>query len=285
VRGGGRFAERYGRWAVVVGGSDGIGLAFAEELARRGLDLVLVARRRPVLDEAAARLRADHGVAVEVLVADAGRRGGLREIERRTAALEVGLLVVNAALSPVAPFLELSAAEVDAMVDLNCRAAARLAHAFGRRMRERRRGGIVLLSSMAGLQGTALVAHYAATKAYLRVLAEGLWDELRPEGVDVVGCVAGRVRTPTFERSEPRAPTPLAPPVMDAAPVARATLAALGHQPLVVPGRLNRLTALAIQRLLPRRTAVALVSAATRAMYPSSRRGSRRSAPGGGGGG
>jgi short-subunit dehydrogenase len=142
----------------------------------------------------------------------------------------------------------------------------------------RGRGGIVLLSSMASLQGGALVAHYAATKAYLRVLAEGLWEELRPAGVDVVACCAGRVRTPTWKRSGPRAATLLAPPVMEAEPVVEATLAALGRQPVVIPGRLNRLAALATSRLLPRPTAVALVSAATRRMYRSGRAGWRRPA-------
>lgn len=271
------FAARYGRWAVVVGGSDGIGAAFAAELARRGLDLVLVARRRALLEEVAAGLRAAHGVAVRVLALDAAAPGGAGAILRRTRELDVGLLVVNAALAPVGPFLELAPRQVDAMIDLNCRAAARLAHTVGRRLAARGRGGIVLQSSMASLQGAALVAHYAATKAYLRVLAEGLWEELRPAGVDVVACCAGRVRTPTFERSGPRRAAALAPPVMEPRPVVLATLAGLGRQPVVVPGRLNRLTAVAVQRLLPRRTAVELVSAATRAMYPA-RKGSRRPA-------
>lgn len=277
------FHSRYGPWALVVGGSEGLGASFAEALAIRGLDLILVARRRRPLDELANRLHRAHGVAVRTLAVDAAAAGGLAAIARATRALDVGLVVCNAALAPVAPFLDLPAAQLDRMIDLNCRTAARLAHALGRRMASRGRGGIVLLSSMAGFQGTALVAHYAATKAYLRVLAEGLWDELRPRGVDVIACCAGRVRTPTWERSGPRAESVLAPPVMEADPVVEATLAALGRQPVVIPGRLNRLVAGAL-RLLPRRTAVALVSAATRALYPSARAGShrraRRGAPG-----
>lgn len=275
------FAQRYGPWAVVVGASDGIGAAFATALARRGLDLVLVARRRPLLEELAADLRTRHGVRTEVVVADVATRDGLetvRALPDRTGEA-VGLLVVNAALAPVAPFLELSPEQLDAMLDLNCRAAAQLARGYGPSMVDRGRGGIVLLSSMAGNQGAALVAHYAATKAYLRVLAEGLWAELRPAGVDVLACCPGLVRTPTFDRGAPEHAGLLVPPPMEPAAVAGAALTALGRQPVVIPGWRNRVSALAAARLLPRRAMVRLASNGTTGMYP---RGSRRPArPGG----
>jgi short-subunit dehydrogenase len=267
---------RYGPAAVVVGASDGIGAAFAEELAARGSDLVLVARREPPLAELAARLRAAHGVRVRVLVADAATSEGIAAIAGVTE--EIGLLVCNAALGPIRPYLELTAAELDAMLDLNCRSAARLAHAFGTRMAARGRGGLVLLSSMAGFQGSALVAHYAATKAYLRVLAEGLWVELRPRGVDVLASCPGLVRTPTYERSGAVPAGRLVPAPMRPRDVARQTLAALGRRPVVIPGRWNRLAAGAVARLLPRPRAVRLVSAQTRAMYPTE---SRHPAPAG----
>ncbi len=194
------FRHRYGPWALVVGGSDGLGAAFADELAARGLDLVLVARRRAVLDDAADRIRRTHGVAVRAMATDAAAADAAVAIARSTADLDVGLVVCNAANAPAGAFVDLTPAELDGMLDLNCRLVAHLAHTFGRRLAERGRGGIVLLSSMAGLQGSARVAHYAATKAYLRVLAEGLWTELAPLGVDVVACCPGRVRTPTYER-------------------------------------------------------------------------------------
>ncbi len=271
------FRERYGPWAVVAGGSEGLGEAFAGAVAARGVHLLLAARRGEVHDAAAARLRRAHGVDVRTAALDLARREGPAALLEAAAGLDVGLLVTSAALSPIDPFLDLAPEVVERMVDLNCRAAAVLAHALGRRMRARGRGGIVLLTSMAGMQGAALVAHYAATKAYLRVLAEGLWEELRPRGVDVLACCAGVVQTPTFARSGARLAGLLAPQVMDADAVAAEALAALGRRPVVIPGGRNRLAAWATSRLLPRRTAVALVSAATRAMYPGpGRRGSRR---------
>jgi short-subunit dehydrogenase len=261
--------DRYGPWALVVGASDGIGAAFAAELAARGLDLVLVARREPLLAELAMRLRAAHGVQVRVAALDAAAPGAAAAVLEAVAGLECGLLVCNAALAPVGPFLELPPEELDRTLDLNCRLAAHLAHALAGPMTRRGRGGIVLLSSMAGQQGTALIAHYAATKAYLRVLAEGLWAELGPAGVDVLACCPGLVRTPTFERTRPRSAGRLVPPPMSPQRVATRALAALGRQPVMVPGRRNRLAAFAAQRLLPRASVVRLASARTRAMYPT----------------
>jgi short-subunit dehydrogenase len=171
---------------------------------------------------------------------------------------------------------------VDAVLDVNCRAAARLTHALGRPMVARGRGGVILLSSMAGGQGSALVAHYAATKAYLRVLAEGLWAEWRPHGVDVLACCPGLVRTPTFTSSNLVRLGRLVPSPMSPERVARVALRALGHRPSVIPGWRNHWSASAVSRLLPRSTAVRLVSRQTRAMYPTvDPRESSRPAPAG----
>jgi short-subunit dehydrogenase len=265
-----RFRSRYGPAALVVGGSDGIGAAFAAALAARGLHLTLVARRGAALEAQAAALRAAHGVEVATLQADAATDEGLALILERARSLDLGLIVCNAALSPIGPFLEVPLEVHQRLLSLNCRAMTVLSHGLGQRLVGRGRGGLVLLTSMAGLQGSAQVATYAASKAWVRVLAEGLWAEWRPQGVDVIGCVAGRVRTPTYERSHAASPGLLAPPVLEPDEVVRATLAALGRRPTVTPGRLNRLAAFVVERLLPRRLAVARVSAATRAMYPAS---------------
>jgi short-subunit dehydrogenase len=290
-----QLRQRYGPWALVVGASDGIGAAFASALAARGLDLVLVARRGPVLEELAGRLRAEHGIDTRVAAVDAATRDGVATIIRTVADLDVGLLVCNAASAPVGPFLELTPGQLDGVLDLNCRLATHLARAVGARLVARGHGGVILLSSMAGQQGTAEVAHYAATKAYLRVLAEGLWAEWRPSGVDVLACCPGLVRTPTllalapgpsvgagpdqetptFARGAPAFAGRLVPPPMEPERVVRAALAALGRGPVVVPGRRNRLASFVAQRFLPRRAAVRLASARTRAMYP---KGSRRPA-------
>jgi short-subunit dehydrogenase len=256
--------HRYGPWALVAGASDGIGAAFAQALAANGLNLVLVARREALLSELAQRLSDQYGIATRTVVANLTTRAGLDEVRASTE--DIGMVVVNAANAPIAEFLELTPSQVDGMVDLNVRAAADLAHAFGARLTRRGRGGLILLSSVASLQGSALVAHYAATKAYLRVLAEGLWYEWRPYGVDVLACCPGLVATPTFARDHPT-PGPLVPPAMDPADVARQALARLGRKPVMVPGWRNRAVAALVARVIPRGAAIALSSRQTAQMY------------------
>jgi hypothetical protein len=137
-------------------------------------------------------------------------------------------------------------------------------------MVERGRGGLIFLSSLAGLQGTAMTAHYAASKAYLRVLAEGLWDELRPRGVDVLAVLAGPTATPGYLGSKPNDRTIGSlrfPPIAEPRAVVRASLASLGERPVCIPGALNTAIAFAMQRLVPTRVAVGTVSRATRRLY------------------
>jgi short-subunit dehydrogenase len=119
------------------------------------------------------------------------------------------------------------------------------------------------MTSLAASQGNPLLASYAASKAFELVLAEGLWEELRGRGVDVVACRAGATRTAGWEASRPRAEVPL----LEADAVARAALDALGRGPSLVPGALNRVAAFALGRLLPRRTSIRLMGRATRRLY------------------
>jgi uncharacterized protein len=195
------FASRYGRWAVIAGASAGLGAAFADETASRGLDVVLVARRPSVLDETADGLRTRHGREVRTIVADLAEAAAAMRILDATDGLEVGLFVYNAAAAPQGPFVEVALNEHLENIAVNVTTPTVLAHAYGSRMVERGRGGIALVSSMAALQGTKVFASYAAGKAYELILAEGLWDELRDHGVDAIAYVVGATATPTFLES------------------------------------------------------------------------------------
>jgi short-subunit dehydrogenase len=286
------FADRYGPWALVAGASSGIGAAFARQLASRGLHLVLVARRAAELDALAEALGAANGIETLRLVGDLADPACPTAIFEATADRDVGLLVYNAALSLLGPFLD---HDVDAHLrelDTNVRAPMRLAHHFGREMRERRRGGIILMSSLAGLQGGPYIANYAATKAYNLVLAEGMWAELRHDGVDVLACCAGATATDAYlTRIGSRPTSRFAPPLMSADAVAAEALDAVGKRPSHVTGMANRIGALLLQRLLPRAATVRLmerntrrfgatsVSASPSSASPTSRSGDRSSAP------
>jgi uncharacterized protein len=257
------FGDRYGPWALVAGASSGLGEAFARALAARGLHLLLVARRQGALDQLAAELRAAHGVEVRTGALDLGRPDLAAAVGTLAGELEVGLLVYNAAHSVIGPFVDQPLEEHLRVLDVNCRGPLALSRLLGAAMASRGRGGIVLMTSIAGSQGNPLLASYAASKAYGLVLAEGLWAELAERGVDVVACRAGATDTPAYAASRPRKRVPLMAPgdVVDSA------LGALGHGPGVVPGLLNRLAAFAFGRLLPRRVSISIMGKATRRLY------------------
>jgi uncharacterized protein len=257
------FAERYGKCAIVAGASTGLGAAFARDLAARGLDLLLLARRRDVLDALAVELRAAHRVDVRTAAVDLGAPDLLAQVRAVAAGLDVGLVVYNAAHSHIGPFLEQSLEDKLRIIDVNCRGPLILADEFGRAMATRGRGGLVFMASMAAAQGTPLVATYAASKAFDLVLAEGLWDELAAHGVDVLACRAGAVRTPNYEASAPNGKVP----IMEPAAVARRALDSLGKRPSVVPGFVNRLGDVFMTRILSRRAAIRFMGKTTRRLY------------------
>jgi uncharacterized protein len=257
------FRARYGPWALITGASEGIGESFARALASRGLHLLLVARREGPLESLAAELRSAHAIQVRIASADVARPDLLAVLDALAGDAEVGLLVHNAAFSALGPFLDRPLDDLMKVIDVNCRAPLAMAHHFARKMVPRGRGGILLMSSLAGGQGTPIVAAYAASKAFEIVLAEGLWDELRPAGVDVLACRAGPTRTPSYEASRPRKKVPM----MESAPVVEEALAALGRQPVVVAGRLNRTVNFVMQRLLSRSAAIRFMGNSTRKMY------------------
>ncbi|MGO9830399.1 MAG: SDR family NAD(P)-dependent oxidoreductase [Myxococcaceae bacterium] len=257
------FRERYGPWALVAGASAGLGEAFARALAARGLHLLLLARRPKALEALAMDIRARYGVEVLVEAADVGEADMAERVERLASGLEVGLLVYNAAHSVIGPFLEHPLDAQLRVIDVNCRGPLTLAHRLGGPMAQRGRGGLVLMTSLAGSQGGPLLASYAASKAFNLVLAEGLWAELRAKGVDVVACRAGATRTPGYASSHPKKSIRLMEPDV----VVEQTLRALGHKSSLVPGLLNRLAAFALVRLFPRRTAIWLMGRATRELY------------------
>jgi len=261
------FCSRYGPWAVVAGASEGLGAEFARQLAAAGLHVVPVARRQALLDELAAELESRHGVEVRPVSLDLSSSDAASVLREKTQDLDVGLVVYNAALSPIGPFLEQDLDEKLRVLDVNCRTPLALAHEFGRVMLARGRGGLLLVGSLSGLQGSALVATYAATKAFDLVLGEGLWEELRRDGIDVLTFCAGATRTPNYEASRPRKVSRLAPSVMEPAAVVAEALERLGKTPSAVAGRGNRIASFFMHRVLPRRVAVELMGRATRARY------------------
>lgn len=235
------FSTRFGPWAVIAGGSDGIGAAYAHACASRGLNVALIARRAEPLSDLATKLSLEYQ-SVETLIVQADLTDpAIGEIVAdATRDLDVGLYVHNAGSSPSAGgFLDQSEDTAQFLVSLSCRAVVSLAHHFGGRIRERGRGGLILMSSLASLSGSGYQAVYSATKAFDTTLAEALWVELAPLGIDVLGVLAGATRTETMlsQKAEQFEQA------MDPAIVAEGALDHLGKGPNWVPGEANRAAA------------------------------------------
>lgn len=230
-----RIADRYGPWAVVTGASSGIGRAFAVELAACGLNLALIARNEVELARLAAELSARHGVETRVLPADLAQPDAAASAMAGTGGFDVGLLVASAGFGTSGDVIDADDAEELAMIDVNCRALFAMSQHAARRMAARGRGGIVLLSSLVAFQGVARSANYAATKAYVQTLAEGLNRELHTRGVDVLSVAPGPVESGFAARAGMRMSGMATPET-----VARAALPALGRRMTVRPGARNR---------------------------------------------
>lgn len=258
-------AARYGPWAVVTGGAQGIGGAFADALAAAGLALVLVDRDGPALAAKAGELRAGGAEVVEVVV-DLADPGAADAVLAALDGRDVGLLVSNAAVAVVGRFVDQTLASKQAQLDVNCRVPLELVHHLLPRLVARGRGGVILLSSGSAMRGSPLVAGYAATKAWNLLLAESLWDEVRADGVDVLAVLPGTTRTPGWLGDDPQESLSTAN-VMEPADVVEEALAALGAQPSVIPGQANR-DAEAFMAGLDRAEAVTLVGQVMRTTYP-----------------
>lgn len=230
------FTQKYGPWAVVTGASDGIGRAFAVELARRGVHVILVARRQERLEQLAAELTQAHGVQCQVLAANLSHAQGVQQVLDGSAGRDVGLVVCAAGFGTSGPFLQNDLSTELDMLQVNCTALAALSWGLGQRLVERGRGGLVLLSSVVAFQGVPRSANYAATKAYVQTLAEGLRGEWAAQGVQVLAVAPGPVRSGFAERSRMNMAQAEDPQV-----VARVSLDALGSLGTVRPGFLAKL--------------------------------------------
>ncbi len=240
------FSKRYGPTALVTGASDGIGAAMLAELAARGLNLVLAARRADRLEAHATSLRSDHGVEVLVVPVDLGTNEGPDNLVAATRGQDIGLYVACAGFGTAGRFMDNCASDELNMIDVNCHALTAVLHPLARQMAARGRGGIILMSSIVAFQGVANSANYAATKAYVQTLAEGLAAELASSGVDVLASAPGPVNTGFATRADMQMGSAASPET-----VAKATLRALGKTVTTRPGGQSKLLGYGLA-MLPR---------------------------------
>ena len=233
---------------LITGASSGIGTVYAERFARRGHDLVLVARDTARLESLAARLRQDTGVAVDVLPADLTVRTDLATVETRLRDdARIGILINNAGMAQSGGFTDQSADSIDQLVTLNTVALTRLAAAIAPRLANAGEGAIVNIGSVVGLAPEFGMSVYGASKAFVLFLSQGLSLELSPKGVYVQAVLPAATRTEIWERAGIDINT--LPEVMDVGELVDAALVGFDRRetvtipPLHVAARLDTLEA------------------------------------------
>ena len=190
--------NKFGPWAIITGASSGIGKEFARQVAANGIHVVLVARRLPLLEAWGQELAQTYGVQYRAVQADLSQPDFMEVIQQATQDLEIGLLVSNAGGGNPGAFLDISEQTLLDVIQLNVVAHMRLLHEYGRKLVNRGRGGIILVSAMGALDGIPYMANDAATKAYVTSLGQGLHVEFEKAGVHTTVVIPGPTDTPVI---------------------------------------------------------------------------------------
>lgn len=244
------FIKKYGPWVLVTGASSGIGEGYSKQLAAKKLNIVLVARRQDRLESLSKELSNSYGVQTKIIIADLISDEGLALVIEKTKDLEVGLLINNAGVEDSGHFLTTSIDKAVDTLSLNCKAPLVLTHHFAKKMVERKRGGILFMSSLVAFQGTPYIANYAATKAYDLILSESLAAEFSPNNIDVLSVNSGFAATELSQSFNFKG-IPITP--ITAEHVATVGLNALGRKRVVVPGAINKFLYATGKYLQPRK--------------------------------
>jgi hypothetical protein len=233
--------ERFGPWALVTGASSGIGKEFARQIAASGINIVLVARREDLLKEVGVEFSKRYGVEHRVVVLDVSREDFIGQLASATDDLDIGLVVSNAGTGNPGEFLKLDRQLLQATLRLNTMSHLDIAHYFGRKLAERRRGGLILVGAMGAENGIPCMANDGGAKAYVHSLGEALHYEFKPLGVYVTILAAGFTDTEVIEKFglDPKT-MPLKPMSVEQC-VSEALSGLIKNRSRVVPGRLNRI--------------------------------------------
>jgi short-subunit dehydrogenase len=256
-------------WAIVAGASEGLGKAWSQSLASLGFNLILIARKKDVLNELCSGIESQfQGIKTLALDLDLGQLASNKDVQLRIQNAitdkDVCILVYNAAYAPIGEFASLDLDAVLSVVQVNVAGPLVFLKMILSGLLRRGSGSIILMSSFSGQYGTHNLATYAASKSFLTILAEGLHSELKGKGVDVIACIAGAIRTPGYATASGRKE---APGTVDAKVVVEETFSALTTRhasATVFPGALNRLFHFVFQTFMPRPLVIELIAANTK---------------------
>ena len=232
--------KRFGPWALVTGASSGIGREFARQIAASGINVVLVARRDTLLTELGRAISQEFDVQYRALVIDLSQEGFIAGLADATHDIDIGLVVSNAGTGNPGEFLKLDRQLLQETLRLGTMAHLDIAHHFGQKLSERRRGGIILAGAMGAENGVPVMANDGAAKAYVHSLGEALHYEFKPLGVYVTVLAAGFTNTAVIDKFglDPKT-MPMKPMSVEQC-VSEGLRGLLKNRSRVVPGRLNR---------------------------------------------
>ena len=233
--------KRFGPWALVTGASSGIGKEFTRQIAASGINIVLVARREDLLKEVGVEFSKRYGVEHRVVVLDVSREDFIGQLASATDDLDIGLVVSNAGTGNPGEFLKLDRQLLQATLRLNTMSHLDIAHYFGRKLAERRRGGLILVGAMGAENGIPCMANDGGAKAYVHSLGEALHYEFKPLGVHVTVLAAGITNTAVLEKFALDPKTMPMKPMSVEQCVSEGLSGLLKNRSRIVPGRLNRI--------------------------------------------
>jgi short-subunit dehydrogenase len=233
--------KRFGPWALVTGASSGIGKEFAQQIAASGINIVLVARREDLLKEVGVEFSKRYGVEHRVVVLDVSRKDFIRQLASASDDLDIGLVVSNAGTGNPGEFLKLDRQLLEETLRLNTMSHLDIAHYFGGKLAERRRGGLILVGAMGAENGIPCMANDGGAKAYVHSLGEALHYEFKPLGVYVTVLAAGVTNTAVLEKFALDPKTMPMKPMSVEQCVSEGLSGLVKNRSRIVPGRLNRI--------------------------------------------
>jgi len=259
---------KYGDWAMVAGAAKGLGETFCTALASHGFNLVMIDKPDVSQKLLSDKLIADYGIRTIILQADLYEKGSVEVIMKSIQEVDCRLMIYNAAFRYIKEFTEHTADELDIYLNVNINSQIKLIHAFSKYlMIKKQKGGILLISSLAGLIGMQLVATYSATKAFTWNLAEALYHEFKAKSIDITACIAGPIDTDAYLESNPQYGL-IRPKVQSREAVVEVALKKLGKRAFYISGFSNKISYFILIKLLPRRMASGIANRAMRRMYP-----------------
>jgi len=252
--------KRFGPWALVTGASSGIGKEFAQQIAASGINIVLVARRGDLLKEVGVEFSKRYGVEHRVVVLDVSREDFIRQLASATDDLDIGLVVSNAGTGNPGEFLKLDRQLLEETLRLNTMSHLDIAHYFGGKLAERRRGGLILVGAMGAENGIPCMANDGGAKAYVHSLGEALHYEFKPLGVYVTVLAAGVTNTAVIDKFGLNPKTMPMKPMSVEQCVSEGLSGLVKNRSRIVPGRLNRILNALVPASLARKMLADLLS-------------------------